>query len=128
MQEEPKDAAKTGIQVRVGVAAPDLPAAEDRPPMQARDRQIAVNGVIEAEVAGVEGAELLHPMGGPLCPSDEGGFGEVLEQLVVLGQAQGAGEGRRLVVFLIEKGARKLSKVGHVNDPQLGAAGGQREG
>src|SRR5205085_11821555 len=100
-------------QVGVGVAAPNLPAVEDCPPVQARDRQVTVDRLVEAEVAGIEGAELLHPVVGALRPTDESGFREVLEPVVVLSQAQGAGVRRGLVVLLIEEGARELSKVGH---------------
>src|SRR5204862_7739560 len=60
-------------------------------------------------------------MGGALRALGEGGFREVLELVVILDQAKGAGATRGLGIFLIEKGARKLSKVGHFNNPQFGS-------
>src|SRR5439155_17202966 len=82
----------------------------------------------EFHAARIEGAERFEPVGGPLRALGERRFGEVLEQVVVLGQSEGAGAGWGLGIFLIEKGARELSKVGHVNDPQLRAAGWRRIG
>ena len=54
VQEEPKDAAQPRVEIRVGVAAPGLPAVEDPAAMKARDRQVAIDHLVEVEAGGVQ--------------------------------------------------------------------------
>ena len=94
MQEQREDAGEAGVEVGVGLAAPHLEVVDDPPAVEDADHQVAVDRLVEGQVAGLHLAEASEPRGIGLAASLEGGLGEVVEQRVVLGQAELAGADR----------------------------------
>ncbi len=91
MQEEAEDAGHAGVQVDVGLPAPDLEVLQDLPPAQRADDEVPIDAIVEPEGTLVHAPESLEPGAVGAASPLEGGLGEVVEQLVVLGQAQAAG-------------------------------------
>ena len=136
MEEQREQAARHGTRVLHRVPLPGLERREDQPPPQDRAREVAVDGVVDRERLPVGGdlADALQPTevrpGVGLAPP-EGVGGQVVEAVVVLGEAVAAGRGRGAgEVRLQEVVERRVEdRVGHWSLPAaLRAPCGRRSG
>ncbi len=114
MQEEGEDAAQTGAEVGLGLAAPHLPVGEDGAAAQVRADEITIDALVE-RCAGIVGKllEAGQPCGGSAAAVFEGGLGEVVQAVVVAVDAQLRSGDGGVLEGLVEKGARERSALGH---------------
>ncbi len=109
VEEEREDALQSRVQVGRGLALPIPPRRRQLAPAQDRAREVAVDPLGRRERVIGERAESREPGGGPLLVPAERVGREVVELLVVGGEAKAAGLHRRLGELLLQE---RIGEVG----------------
>ncbi len=94
VQEQAEQAAGDGRRVGHGVPAPELERRHDQPAPQRRAREVTVDLAVEREAVVGHRIEAREERRRRRVPGTEGILGQVVEPLVVLGQAEAAGGDR----------------------------------
>ena len=116
MQEEAEDAGHARVEVDVGLPAPDLEVLDDLPPAQGADHEVAVDAPRRSRAPprprpGTRSSHARVRAPAPL----EGGLGQVVELLVVLGQAEAAGANGRFGELGVEEVVGQLGERRHAS-------------
>ena len=113
VKEEDEDAPHPGVEVEIGLAAPDLPCVVDRPLTKLADGEVAVDRLVEGQL-------VIGQAGEPLEPCRRAGGigldrlgGHVVELVVIVGEAQVRGTNRVGGVLLLEELGGKVSEGRH---------------
>ena len=120
VEEKAEDAAQPGIQIRVGLASPHQEVVDDPAPVEGADHQVAIDRVVEGQLVRIHLVEARQPGGIGPASSLEGGLGEVVELVVVLGQAQPAGMDRRVRHLGVEELSGELGEGRHAETSCIG--------
>ena len=120
VEKEAEDAAQARVEIGVGLASPHQEVVDDPSPVENADHQVAVDRVVEGELVRIHLVEAGQPRGIGPGSSLEGGLGEVVELVVVLGQAEPAGMDRRVRHLGVEELSGELGEGRHAETSCIG--------
>jgi hypothetical protein len=107
VQEEHEDALQAGVEIRRRLALPHLVRMEDLAPAEDRDQEVAIDGR-GPETLVRDGAETRQPLEVALLAPLERRRRDVIELLVIRGQAERARVHRRVLVLLFQETHREV--------------------
>src|SRR5439155_85312 len=122
MKEEREDAVQPRVQVRRRLPAPHLQRLSDLTAAQDRDEQVAVDALRRREPIVRDRAKAAEPRVVGVDAGADRRFTDIVEPLVVFGEAQARREGGRVVVLLLQERIDERRERRRQGTPSFGRA------